>query len=115
MASDLFIDGFGRIVFREGIMRIELVSLSEEEPQVTHNLVMTLPAFLRGLQLQQEIVQKFQEAGIIRQAPPEAGGMPVVAAAEASAATVVTSADPAPSVPAPLATAPQSPNFQQKK
>jgi hypothetical protein len=66
MVPELFTDGFGQIVFREGMLRIELVSLSSGVPEVRHNLIMTLPAFLRAMQVQKDILRKFEEAGLLR-------------------------------------------------
>ena len=68
MIPETYTDGFGQIAFREGIVRIELVSMSSGIPEVRQNLLMTLPAFLRSLQVQQDIIRKFEEAGVLRPA-----------------------------------------------
>jgi hypothetical protein len=101
---EIFVDGVGEIAFKEGLIRIELVSLSGEEPEVRQRLIMTTPAFLHAVQLQRNMVAKFEEAGIIRALRPAAGASApaqTAAPAEAVAATsTVASASP-----------PRSPNF----
>jgi hypothetical protein len=100
---EVFIDGFGEISFKEGLIRIELVSLSDEEPEVRQRLIMTTPAFLHAVQLQQNMVAKFEEAGIIR-----ARRNATVVPAPAPAAAVAAPAAPTLAVsPGP----PKSPNF----
>jgi hypothetical protein len=105
MVPEVFIDGFGEIAFKEGLIRIELVSLSGEEPEVRQRLIMTTPAFLHAVQLQQNMVSKFEEAGIIRArrsatASPTTPSLPTAAVAATAA-------------PAPVAlpSTPTSPNF----
>jgi len=66
MVPEIFVDGLGQIQFKDGLIRIELVSRSGEEPEVRQRIIMTVPAFLNALQLQQTIVSKFEEAGIVR-------------------------------------------------
>jgi len=101
---EIFIDGFGEVAFKEGLIRIELVSLSGAEPEVRQRIIMTTPAFLQAVQLQQNMVARFEEAGIIRARRPAAAGSapgPVATpAAEQAATPVAASAGP-----------PRSPNF----
>jgi len=92
MIPEVFVDGIGRIGFVDGMIRIELISRSGGEtdaqgrpkPEVRHRLVMTLAGFLQGLQAQQSVIVKLQEAGVL-QAPPAAPGSPPAADAPAAA------------------------------
>ena len=100
---ETFVDGFGEIAFKEGLIRIELVSLSGEEPEVRQRIIMTTPAFLHAVQLQQNMVAKFEEAGIIRARRPAAASAPTAASASAE--------EPAPAPAVASAGPPSSPNF----
>jgi hypothetical protein len=105
IVPEVFIDGFGEIAFKEGLIRIELVSLSGEEPEVRQRLIMTTPAFLHAVQLQQDMVAKFEEAGIIRArrgatASPSTTPAPPVAVAATAAPALAA-----------LPALPKSPNF----
>jgi hypothetical protein len=102
LVPELFIDGFGEISFKEGLIRIELVSHSGEQPEVRQRLIMTTPAFLHAFQLQENVVAKFEEAGIIR-ARRSAPGAPAMA--PESEVTIARAAPAAPPLP------PKSPNF----
>jgi hypothetical protein len=96
---EIFVDGFGEVAFKEGLIRIELVSLSGDEPEVRQRIIMTTPAFLHAVELQQNMVAKFEEAGIIRARRP-----PVPTPAPAAVAP--------PAAPAAASVAPpRSPNF----
>ncbi len=80
MIPEVFVDGIGRIGFSDGVLRIELITRSGSEtdeqgrpkPEVRQRLVMTLNAFLQGLQAQQGVIAKLQEAGIIKLEPQPA-------------------------------------------
>lgn len=111
MTSEIFTDGFGRIAFVEGMVRIELTSLSGGEPAVKQHLIMTLPAFLQSFQRQQGVVSKFEAAGMIR-AVPSAGLRSVAATADAAPAANVPE-PPAAAAARPTAAGgpPRSPNF----
>jgi hypothetical protein len=103
MIPEVFVDGIGRIGFADGVLRIELITRSGSEtdeqgrpkPEVRQRLVMSLNGFLQGLQAQQQVVAKLQEAGILRVEPQPAQG---AAPAGGNGAAV-------PSTP------PKSPNF----
>jgi hypothetical protein len=81
MIPEVFVDGIGRIGLVEGMIRIELISRSGAEPdeqgrpkpEVRQRLIMSLNAFLQGLQAQQSVIAKLQEAGVIRAEPQPAG------------------------------------------
>lgn len=105
MIPEIFVDGIGRIGFFEGMIRIELISRSGAEtdeqgrpkPEVRQRLIMSLNGFLQGLQAQQSVIAKLQEAGVLRVEPqPAQAAMPAAGPAAANGAT-----------PA----APKSPNF----
>jgi hypothetical protein len=69
---DIFIDGVDQISFKEGMIRMALVSLSGEQPEVRRHLVMTLPAFLRALQAQQAAAARLGQIGILREPATDA-------------------------------------------
>ncbi len=103
---EIFIDGIGEIALKEGLIRIELLSISGAEPEVRQRLIMTAPAFLHAVQLQQNVVAKLEEAGIVR-ARRAAVSAPAVAPVSEPVATsaVAASAATAPGG------RPKSPNF----
>ena len=70
LASETFVDAFGEISFKHGMIRIELVSLSGPEPRVTQRLVTNLPAFRQMLQAQNGMIEQLEKAGVIRPAQP---------------------------------------------
>src|SRR5215469_3669240 len=106
LVPEIFIDGFGKISVKEGLIRIELVSHSGAQPEVRQRLIMSTPAFLHAVQLQQDMVAKFEEAGIIRARRSAATAPPATEPAIAVAAPA-----PAPAKPPPL---PKSPNFSEE-
>jgi hypothetical protein len=70
LAPETFVDAFGEISFKHGMIRIELVSLSGPEPRVTQRLVTNLPAFRQMLQAQNGMIEQLEKAGVIRPAQP---------------------------------------------
>jgi hypothetical protein len=105
MVPEILVDGFGDIAFKEGLIRIELISLSDSAPEVRQRLIMTIPAFLHAVQAQQNMVAKFEEVGVIRArrtTPSAPGTVPAPLEAETPAA------GPAPERAAAM---PKSPNF----
>lgn len=121
---ETFVDTFGDISFKHGMIRIELVSLSGPEPRVTQRLVINLPAFRQMLQAQHGMIEQLEKAGVIRTAQPapasaEAGPPPdrssVVAAVRGLAriepvpqrtGLAAAAASPGP---------PKSPNFSEEQ
>ena len=69
-APETFVDAFGEISFKHGMIRIELVSLSGPEPRVTQRLVTNLSAFRQMLQAQNGMIEQLEKAGVIRPAQP---------------------------------------------
>src|SRR5258707_5920861 len=65
---ETFVDAFGEISFKHGMIRIELVSLSGPEPRVTQRLITSLQAFRQMLQAQNGMLEQLEKAGVIR--PP---------------------------------------------
>ena len=63
---ETFIDAFGEISLKHGMIRIELVSLSGPEPRVTQRLITTLQAFTQMLQAQNGMFEQLEKAGVIR-------------------------------------------------
>jgi hypothetical protein len=97
MVPETFADGVGRIGFSEGMVRIELVSVADQDKEgrpvreACHRIVMTPQGFMQSVQAQLNLIRKLEEAGVIRRAP--ATGEQVAA------------------VPPANGTAPRSPNF----
>jgi hypothetical protein len=124
---ETFVDAFGEISFKHGMIRIELVSLSGSEPRVTHRLITSLQAFSQMLQTQNGMVERLEKAGLIRpvepppaaEPAPERGG--VVAAVRQLAriepvpqpASVAAAVGESPPRIAPELGPPKSPNFSE--
>src|SRR5262245_51946726 len=116
---ETFVDAFGEISFKHGMIRIELVSLSGPEPRVTQRLITNLPAFRQMLQAQNGMIEQLEKAGVIRpaqpaQAPAEAEPPSGVAAVRrlARIEPVPQPAGPPAATPAAAALGPpKSPNF----
>src|SRR5262245_28865936 len=75
---ETFVDAFGEISLKHGMIRIELVSLSGSEARVTQRLITSLQAFSQMLQAQNGMREQLEKAGVIRppQPSPEAGSGP---------------------------------------
>jgi len=101
---ETFVDRFGEVAFKNGMVRIELVSLSGPEPRVIERLIMSLQAFMQMQQVQHELVGRLEGSGVIRAVP---GPGPQLATEPASAAPPEPES---PRRPAPMAP-PKSPNF----
>ena len=120
---ETFIDAFGEISLKHGMIRIELLSLSGPEPRVTQRLIMNLQAFSQMVQAQNGMLEQLEKAVVVRStsAPPAADPTPerggVVAAVRrlARMEPVPQPAEP-PAGPPAAATAlgpPKSPNFSE--
>jgi hypothetical protein len=120
---ETFVDGFGEISLKHGMIRIELVSLSGPEPRVTQRLITSLQAFSQMLQAQNGMLAQLEKAGVVRAAQPapevepalELGG---VVAAVRRLARIEPVRQPAgiPEATAEVASAlglPRSPNFSE--
>jgi hypothetical protein len=70
LVPETFVDAFGEISLKHGMIRIELVSLSGPEPRVTQRLVTSLQAFRQMLQAQNGMLEQLEKAGVIRPAQP---------------------------------------------
>ncbi len=70
---ETFIDAFGEISLKHGMIRIELVSLSGSEPRVTQRLIISLQAFSQMLQAQNGMREQLEKAGVIRPSQPSPG------------------------------------------
>src|SRR5262249_5155364 len=67
---ETFVDAFGEISLKHGMIRIDLVSLSGPEPRVTQRLITSLQAFSQMLQAQNGMLEKLEKAGVVRPAQP---------------------------------------------
>lgn len=74
---ELYADGIGGISLTEGLVRIELVSLvpnavepNRPTPDVRQRLLMTPQGFLQAFAAMQDLLQKLEEAGVVRRTPP---------------------------------------------
>ena len=124
-APEIFVNSFGEISLKHGMIRIELVSLSGSEPRVTQRLIMNLQAFSQMLQAQNGMLEQLQKAGMIRpvEPPPAAEPAPERGGAVAAAPRLVLiSPTPQPAsnsrpvsqpAPAPELAPPRSPNFSE--
>src|SRR5215471_2631828 len=101
---ETFVDTFGEISLKHGMIRIELVSLSGSEPRVTQRLITSLQAFSQMLQAQNGMLEQLEKAGVIRlpsslpaaePAPDRGGGVAAVGPAHIEPAPKPASA-PAP-------------------
>lgn len=122
---ETFVDAFGEVSFKHGMIRIELVSLSGSEPRVTQRLIMSLQTFSQVLQAQNAMVEGLEKAGVVRpvepppaaERTPERGG--AVAAVRRLARIGPVPQPPSPSepenkpAPAPELGLPRSPNFSE--
>jgi hypothetical protein len=70
LVPETFVDAFGEISFKHGMIRIELASLSGPEPRVTQRLITSLQAFRQMLQAQNGMLEQLEKAGVIRPAQP---------------------------------------------
>jgi hypothetical protein len=128
---ETFVDAFGEISLKHGMIRIELVSLSGSEPRVTQRLITSLQAFSQMLYAQNGMREQLEKAGVIRPSPgAESGtqptppsrageGMGEGGAAVVRLARIEPVPQPAgPSAATPAATAlrpPKSPNFSDEQ
>ena len=85
LVPETFVDAFGEISFKHGMIRIELVSLSGPEPRVTQRLITSLQAFRQILQAQNGMLEQLQKAGVVQ---------------PSSAPTPIAETDPLPFPPA---------------
>jgi hypothetical protein len=122
---ETFVDAFGEISLKHGMIRIELVSLSGSAPRVTQRLITSLQAFSQMLQAQNGMLEQLEKAGVVRlpSSPPAAepaldrGGVVAAVRRLARIEPVPQPATPPAPVggPAPQPTMgpPKSPNFSE--
>jgi hypothetical protein len=70
MVPERFVDSFGEVALKHGMIRIELLSQSGPEPAVTERLLMSVQTFMQMLQVQQALVEKLAQAGALRPITP---------------------------------------------
>ncbi|RUX33582.1 hypothetical protein EOA23_06195 [Mesorhizobium sp. M2A.F.Ca.ET.042.01.1.1] len=127
---ETFVDAFGEISLKHGMIRIDLVSLSGSEPRVTQRLITSLQAFSQMLQTQNGMREQLEKAGVLRSQQPSSPGaepgsqstspVPVGEETADAGATVVRLMPQAalPAAATPAATArrrPKSPNFSDEQ
>ncbi|RWH69294.1 MAG: hypothetical protein E5X68_31865 [Mesorhizobium sp.] len=126
---ETFVDAFGEISLKHGMIRIELVSLSGSEPRVTQRLITSLQAFSQMLQTQNGMREQLEKAGMMRSQQPSPGAEPgseptsppPAGEETVEAGATVVRLMPQPALPAaatPAATArrrPKSPNFSDEQ
>ena len=120
---ELYADGVFDIGFGNGMVRIDLFSLSalrkddngQPLPAIRQRVVMSLPGFLASLSALEGMRQRLEAAGVL---PPNSGAVPAPApSADPSAAPAFQTPVQAPIQPASPATPvtpsgrPRSPNF----
>jgi hypothetical protein len=121
VVAETFVDTFGEISFKHGMIRIDLVSLSGSEPRVTQRLITSLQAFSQMLQAQNGMIERLEKAGLIRPVePPPAAEPALERGSVVTAVRRLARIEPVPqpaSAPAPQrepaasAGPPRSPNF----
>ena len=82
MEQQLYVDGIGEITVSGTIVRIDLVSLSPTERDVSNapksvfsqRLIMSVEGFANSVDLMQKALQGLVEGGAIRRTPTEATG-----------------------------------------
>jgi hypothetical protein len=124
---EIFVDAFGEISLKHGMIRIELVSQSGAEPRVTQRIITSLQAFSQMLPAQNGMREQLEKAGVLRPAQPVQPPAEVEPAAERGVVAAVRRLTRVEPVPPPAATAtapdevisrpavefapPRSPNF----
>src|SRR5258707_12191492 len=73
---ETFVDAFGEISLKHGMIRIEVVSLSGPEPRVTQRLITSLQAFSQMLQAQNGMLEQLEKAGVGRPTEPPPAAEP---------------------------------------
>ncbi len=84
MNQELFADGIGEITVSGSIIRIDFVSLSATDkdisghpkPVVRQRIIMPLDGFANAADLMSKAVKGLEEAGAIRRTPPPADVVP---------------------------------------
>jgi len=102
MIPEIYADGIGAITMSNGVVRLDLVSVSGPEPapgqrppaEAHHRVVMSPQAFVQSVGMMQDLMAKLIDAGVLRREP-----------APTSAPEGEVSGPPAPARP------PSSPNF----
>src|SRR5215472_12165055 len=118
---ETFVDAFGEISLKHGMIRIELVSLSGPEPRVTQRLITSLQTFRQMLQAQNGMLEQLEKAGVIRPPPqPPAEAEPAsersgVVAAVRRLARIEPVPQPAGPPAATVLGPPKSPNFSDEQ
>lgn len=124
---ELYADGVFDIGFGNGMVRIDLFSLSalrkddngQPLPAIRQRVVMSLPGFLASLSALEGMRQRLEAAGVL---PPGAGSGPASPHAQAHPAPAapafqspvqapIQPASPSQAAPVPPSTRPRSPNF----
>ena len=123
---ETFVDAFGEISLKHGMIRIELVSLSGAEPRVTQRLIMNLHAFQQMTQAQNGMLEQLEKAGVISLPSSPPAAEPAPDRPGVLAAVRLARSEPAPQLaiaPAPMSELaprpkanlgpPKSPNFSE--
>ena len=79
MKSYHYADGVENILLAEGMVRLDLFHYGERQGQqcahdVTEQLVMPLPAFLRAYESARKMMEQLEQQGLITKAPAPAEG-----------------------------------------
>src|SRR5262245_12847958 len=124
---ETFVDAFGEISLKHGMIRIELVARPCPEPGGPQRLITSLQTFRQMLQAQNGMLEQLEKAGVIRPAQPAQPPAEAEAASERSGvvaavrrlARIELVPQPAgPPAATPAATAlgpPKSPNFSDEQ
>lgn len=76
MLPEIYADGLGGITFSNGMVRIDLVSVTGGQgeegkmpSEAHHRLVMTPHGFLQSMSMMQDMMKKLLDAGVVRREP----------------------------------------------
>ena len=124
--NETFVDAFGEISLKHGMIRIALVSLSGPEPRVAHRLITSVQAFSQMLQAQNGMLEQLEKAGVISLPSSPPAAEPAPDRPGVLAAVRLARSEPAPQLaiaPAPMSELaprpkanlgpPKSPNFSE--
>lgn len=77
MIPEIYADGIGAITMSNGVVRLDLVSVTGPEPvpgqrppaEAHHRIVMSPQAFAQSVRMMQDLMSKLIEAGVVRREP----------------------------------------------
>lgn len=90
MKNSIFVDGIANIVLVDGVVRFDLVALSNStqpgtkkdaaQLEVVASMATTMPGFLRLHEQMQGVIKKMLDQGLLKRTAPSEADAPAVAA-----------------------------------